>query len=314
MTTLDYFNSIDLAEIERFVAERQEEHLTLEFKTVNHPSNVIDHDRKNFSIALSGLGNSNGGIIIWGIKAKSNEHKQDVASAKAPIAELTKFLNFLNRTEGQAVIPLISGVLHEKIEEGADTGYVKTFIPPSNNAPHMAIIGGKHYYKRSGDSFYQCEHYDIVDMFSRKKSPDLILKTRILPRSNASMGDRYKFEIILSLQNNGKAIARYPYLCIDCNHQYRSDDYGLDGNKNCGLPKVAKNEAFRWCYSGGNHTVIHPGVTLDIDKYMSEVSKSEFPMNFEITYLISAENMENRRGNIVLDTRDIIQDSVTIPQ
>ena len=65
MTTLDYFTSIDLAEIERFGAERQEGYLTLMFNTVNHPSIVVEH-RKNFSVALSDLANSNGGIIIWG--------------------------------------------------------------------------------------------------------------------------------------------------------------------------------------------------------------------------------------------------------
>ena len=33
----EYFSKIDLNEIERFIEESQEEHITLEFKTVNHP-------------------------------------------------------------------------------------------------------------------------------------------------------------------------------------------------------------------------------------------------------------------------------------
>ena len=34
---LEYYESIDKAEIDRFIADKQEENLTLEFKTVNHP-------------------------------------------------------------------------------------------------------------------------------------------------------------------------------------------------------------------------------------------------------------------------------------
>ncbi len=108
MTISEYFKSIDATEIERYIFEGQEENVSIEFKTVNHPfynDNNKEYDKKNLSEALSGFANSNGGIIIWGVSAKKNSKGQDVAHALTPIDELTKFLNFLNRNEGQAVIP-----------------------------------------------------------------------------------------------------------------------------------------------------------------------------------------------------------------
>ena len=84
----EYFAKIDLSEIERYIEESQEEHIALEFKTVNHPiyndGNKND-DKKNFSKVLSGFANSNGGIVIWGIKAQKNLSGQDVAKEKKPI-------------------------------------------------------------------------------------------------------------------------------------------------------------------------------------------------------------------------------------
>jgi hypothetical protein len=311
MTTAEYFEIIDLNEIERFVAEGQEENVVLEFKTVNHPNENKEFDRKNFSVALSGFGNSNGGIIIWGIETKKIKG-QDVASSKKPITELTKFLNFLNRTEGQTVIPIINGVVHKKIEDGADTGYIKTFLPPSDGAPHMALFGGKHYYKRSGDSFYQCEHYDIIDMLSRKRSPDLHLTARVLRREEGQ-SNKYQYAIVLTIENKGKALAKYPGLSISCDHHYRQYSHGLDGNSRTGLQRVANNTLYRYNYSGGIDTVIYPGMTLDVDKFMTEADKSGAPQDFNITYILSSEHMENRTGELKVDVRRILADSTPMP-
>src|SRR6266566_2213429 len=105
MTIKEYFDAIDIKEIDRFLNDKQEENTELEFKTVNHPDYNDDnrhYDKINISEVLSGFANSNGGIVIWGIKAKTNSAGQDVAKEKKPIKQLTKFLNLLNRLESQA--------------------------------------------------------------------------------------------------------------------------------------------------------------------------------------------------------------------
>lgn len=312
MTLYDYFNSIDLTEIERYILDKQEENISLEFKTVNHPNYNLDNrefDKKNYSEGLSGFANSNGGIIIWGVKAKENHQKQDVAYEKRPITELTKFLNILNRLEGQAVIPLITGIEHVKIEVSDDLGYIKSFIPASNSAPHMALYAGKHYYKRSGDSFYQCEHYDVIDMFSRKKSPSLSLIAKVHKRTMLHQV-QYRYEIIISIANTGGKIAKFPYLAINCNTAYNVHDFGLDGNRNTGLQKVANNAIYRYNYSGGNNTVIYPETILNVDKFVCEVLISDAPEDLKIQYILSAEDMESIKGEIVVESRKILDECI----
>jgi len=93
MDLKQYFDNIDLSEIERMITDGQEENVHIEFKTAVHPNYNIDNrefDKKNFSEVISGFANSNGGILIWGVKAKKNENNQDIASQKKPIKELTR--------------------------------------------------------------------------------------------------------------------------------------------------------------------------------------------------------------------------------
>lgn len=100
MNLKSYFENIDINEIDRYISDGQEENLNLEFKSVVHPNyntHNREDDKKNISKTFSGFANSNGGIVVWGIKAKENRNKQDIATDKKPIKELTKFLNMLNR-------------------------------------------------------------------------------------------------------------------------------------------------------------------------------------------------------------------------
>jgi hypothetical protein len=310
MDTEQYFNSIDLAEIKRFISDQQEEHVSLEFKTVNHPT-VTDQnkedDKKNFSKILSGFANSQGGIVIWGIKAKQIATGQDVAFEEKPISQLTKFLNTLNRLEGHCVTPKVEGVINYKIELSKDIGFIKTFVPPSQIAPHMANFAGKHYYKRSGDSFYQCEHFDIIDMFSRKRSPDLDLSIRVAQKR----GDNrfHQYFIIISIVNKGKAIGRYLSLSFNLKYGFSVYEHGLGGNRDTGL-KSAKNDLkFMHNYFGGIDQVIHPDSTLDVDRCTCHISKELAPPDFTITYSISAENFETKTGSLTINSEQIISES-----
>jgi len=309
MNLEEYFKIIDLEEINRFIEDGQEENLTLEFKTVNHPNyneNNREFDKINISEVFSGFANSSGGIVVWGIKAKENNLGQDVAKNLKPINELTKFLNLLNRLEGQAVIPPINGIIHEKIEISEDKGYIKSFIPKSNTAPHMAVLSGKHYYKRSGDSFYQCEHYDIADMFSRKKVPSLRISWRKLINGRTSIqGRRYtNYKFVITLHNDGKTIAKYPSLALKIDGAH-AESFGIDGNGNHGLNKTTRNPFYDHNYIGGSDKVIYPDLPIDIDHFFTQVEDEQDINDIEIQYLISAENMENRFETLIIKDKDL---------
>lgn len=292
-----YFEKIDINEINRFIFDGQEENLNLEFKTVVHPNHNQhnrEDDKKNISKTFSGFANSNGGIIVWGIKAKENASKQDIATDKKPINELTKFLNTLNRLEGQAITPVIIGIEHKKIEIADDCGFVISYVPASDFAPHMANYSGKHYYKRSGDSFYTCEHYDIKDMFQRRHSAylDLNVKDKEI---HQIQGDNIRVELILSLMNSGRNYAKAPLIKVEINKPYNFSEFGLDGNGNIGVFRTRSTPRTPQLstYMGGQDIIIYPSLEYDIDKIKLEISKNvtELP-ELIIKYMIVAENME----------------------
>ncbi len=58
----------------------------LEFKEKSNPknANLSDDDQTNYSKALSGFANSDGGVLIWGITCKK-ENDMDMVSEKKPI-------------------------------------------------------------------------------------------------------------------------------------------------------------------------------------------------------------------------------------
>ncbi len=300
MDLKEYYNKIDIAEIDRYISEGQEENLNIEFKTVIHPNfnqNNKEYDKKNISKTFSGFANSNGGIIIWGIKAKENTDKQDVATDKKPIEELTKFLNTLNRLEGQAVTPVITGIEHRKVEISDDCGFIVTYVPESEFAPHMANYAGKHYYKRSGDSFYICEHYDIKDMFQRKHSAnlDLNIKNKEIKQIHS---DNVRVDLTIALSNTGRNYAKAPLIKVEINKPYQFSDFGLDGNGNIGVFKArATPRTPQQCsYLGDQDILIYPELEYEIDKIRLEISKDieEFP-KLIVNYMIVAVNMDKKK-------------------
>jgi hypothetical protein len=311
MDLKQYFDNIDLSEIERMVTDGQEENVHIEFKTVIHPNYNIDNrefDKKNFSEVISGFANSNGGILIWGVKAKKNENNQDIASQKKPIKELTRFLNLLNRLEGQAVSPIITGIIHKKIEIEKDEGFVITYIPSSDIAPHMANYAHKHYYKRSGDSFYICEHYDIMDMIHRKTTAklDLIIKERTEINQNVGNGKITRYEKIIALANLGQHLAKAPLLRVEINDPFFFPQFGLDGNGNIGLFKTrALPRNLQLCtYMGGQDVVVYPDIQYDIDKITLEISNdAETLPDLIINYMIVAENMDKINNTKIIQLK-----------
>jgi len=77
------------------VATRQEEHLSLDFKTVAGSELKSTDDKKNLASALSGFANSAGGIIVWGVATTKNTTGQDVANELKPISDVAAFVNRL---------------------------------------------------------------------------------------------------------------------------------------------------------------------------------------------------------------------------
>jgi hypothetical protein len=165
--------SQQLAAIENFVADRQAEELFLDFKRSSSDGaekKLSGSDRKNLSKAISGFGNSEGGVIIWGVDCSTDFDGADVAKALVPIENPVRFASLLQGAISGCTIPPHTGVQNEVIEIGDGKGFVVTLIPKSDATPHQSVQN-KQYYIRAGSDFVPTPHDVLGGMFGRRPQP-----------------------------------------------------------------------------------------------------------------------------------------------
>jgi hypothetical protein len=141
---------------------------------------------------------------VWGIDARKNSDDIDCASAIVELRKPAVLVSRLNVLSGEATSPVIDGLRHKSIlNSKSGGGVVATFVPETDGGPFMALLGEQRYYKRSGDSFYRMEHFDLEDMFGRRLKPSLEL---IIQPSTVEDGVE---DYSILIRNNGRAVARH---------------------------------------------------------------------------------------------------------
>ncbi len=216
------------------------------------------------------------------------------------IQNVAAFVSRLNELTGDSVLPRIDGVQHRSIARtNGSNGFAATLVPDSDTGPHMAKLGEDRYFKRSGASLYRMEHFDVADMFGRRRRPILALITRV-----EGFGSSVK--IILCLRNDGRGSARAPYLAFDAPSPFRRDEFGLDGNRNEGmrrLPFTGQNLPFR--YGENTSFVIHPGMVHEVASISLGFNPQALPnQDVYINYTICAEDIPMTTGVIVVPIKE----------
>jgi hypothetical protein len=306
MSSLTRALSLTKSKIEAFVDDEQEEDVLLEFKTVSSSDMKNKDDKKSFAKALSGFANSSGGLIVWGIDARKNVRGIDSASALKPVDDVSLFLTKLNEFEGQFVSPVVDGVRHKKIETTGTKGYAVTLVPESYGTPHMAKGGEDRYYKRSGDSFYRMEHFDLEDMFGRRKKPKLILQARCKRRTSATV------DVILGLKNVGRGAAKYPYVTIGVKRPYSISREEFNYDVRPTLRPLAFGQEYGKEFVSGKFganadIVIHSDSVCDFARIDITHAGPRAGENLVIHYEATAEDVRSETGKLVVDCVEMIQ-------
>lgn len=308
MTLKEIFNNLNPRVINSEYAVGKEEDLHLEFKTIKPGFNSKD-DKKNFAKLLSAFANSDGGIVIWGITARKNSDGIDCSTGIILIKNLKQVLAKLNEYTGEFVSPIVNRVEHKLIELSSNEGVIATIIPVSDSGPHMAKAGENRYYKRSGDSTYVMEHFDIEDMFGRRRKPVLELSTFIKSGITTSSGNKINREciIVIGIKNNGRGIAKYPSITLCFDDPYKLDRTKIRGTTRYGIPLLMSETDKRIKkFGGGADDIIHPETILEVTRISCMIPKSlnNIP-DLAIEYKIYSDSISIVAGNKVISAKEI---------
>lgn len=310
----DFYDSLNTETgLESLILEGTREDLHVEFKGKRSSSHsrLEESDARQFSRALSGFANSDGGILVWGVVTDG----EDRASDLQPISDVEGFLSRLKKSLLNTTQPAVEGVLLEAIPSIADptSGFVKCLIPTSERAPHRAMLAEREYYKRSTEGFYRLEHFDLEDMFGRRPKARLVLTHRLARRGGMRSGDSETRDVhaIMTIENHGRGSAGAPYLALDVRAPYIVDRFGLDGNGHHGLPQHVSGEGSRVVFGGNSGVNIHSGVSHDVAAIKIPVRfqdgrVSSSPEPLIVDFVLAADGIGSTPGQVVIPSDDIL--------
>ena len=190
--------------LDDFIINRQAEELFLDFKqtTPGIGKNVTSlprDDRKNLAKCISGFGNSEGGVIIWGVECSRDMDIGDVAKAKIKVPNVHRYLSWLENAISGCTIPSHNKVRNHiiSIDENGD-GYIATYIPKAEVSPLMSTVGNN-IYIRSGSNNVPAPYSVIAGMFGRRPQPNIEL---VLNEKSLEIVDNQKEQIVFSDDDN----------------------------------------------------------------------------------------------------------------
>lgn len=228
--------------IDEFILDLQTEELFLDFKqAVSNGKNfktLHKDDRRNLAKAISGFGNSEGGVIVWGVSCSRDTEIGDVAKAKVKVQNVHRFLSWLENAISGCTIPSHNGVRNHiiSIDQNGD-GFVATYIPKSDITPLMTASNST-IYIRSGSNNVPAPYAVIAGMFGKRPQPniELLLEDKTLeilenidedmlyPKTIDNPPEKYiKISFSVIAHNNSNAIAKELY--FSCTTEESGSEY-----------------------------------------------------------------------------------------
>jgi hypothetical protein len=209
----DLFNRLvagGAAAVEEFIKQAITEELFLDYKRSADDgagTALNNKDRSNLAKAISGFGNSEGGIILWGVECRNDPAVGDVPVKAVHINQPTRFKSWLEQATSGLTVPPHNGVRHHAIAEG----FVVTLISSGMHAPYQALPELS-YYIRAGSSFAKAPHAVLSGMFGRRPQP--VIRPRFPEPEMPTLLGRGTIQtrLRINLYNRGRGLAEHCFL------------------------------------------------------------------------------------------------------
>jgi hypothetical protein len=184
------------------------------------PDEAREKVKEIWSEALSGFANTQGGVLIWGIKAETDpKTKIDAARNLSLVHNTAEFKSRMHTLHGDATDPPVLGIKVESYDDPdqPNVGIVVCYVPESSNRPHRAEFSGKRFYIRADDDFRVASVSLLRLLFFPHSRAQLVPVVKVVPVGMTS-------NLKLFLWNRGTATASDVFLQI--NHGLLKDNSG----------------------------------------------------------------------------------------
>jgi hypothetical protein len=205
-----------LQSIKQLINDCVEENQYLEYKST---ISLTDSYKKEAVKDVIAMANSDGGVIIYGVKEFDEKEKKHLPEKITPLNRNLISKESLVQVINSNISPRIDGLIVEPIQlEKPDEVLYVVNVPKSNTA-HQSTIDFK-YYRRYNFEVLPMFDYEIRDVMNRAKHPviepsfEIIIRNQVLstlampgaPHTNR----RIKTQILtVSLKNFGSVYANY---------------------------------------------------------------------------------------------------------
>jgi len=316
--------TITFSDLKRFVSERIEENQNLEYKprgllvkaddslvTSTDPRQVIGFSALAKSVV--GFANAEGGLLVLGVKEKTQKYKGTTVKVRpGPISSIppTVTREMIETQLATKVQFPIEGISIVPIRVGIRSNHSVYLIdvPQSIRAPHR--VNELYYYQRLNFDVLEMHHFQIADMFGKRRKPHLQLISRIVGAGTSSSGGTvtiYRGKVILCIQNSGLGIAKYPYLSLKVPTPYRLAQYGIDGNGHEGLPRLADAGTGMVRFGAASDLVIHPRTQLSVTAIDVEYRPGTDLQDFQVEYELTAEDAVMTNSILHVSGKEIME-------
>lgn len=293
-TPIERYAALTVAEIEAMIARHEPENLHLEFKQLTKSDFSDREDRKHLAECVAGFANGDGGVVVWGVKARRDQDsRMDAAQEEVRIPNVQTAMSAATTALSEATSPAMITARNIPVERPDGSGFFLTVVPATDEGPFMAKLSVDRYMQRSGTSMLRMEHFQVADMLGRRKRPQLSLHLECTAATLIHRGVNVRF--LLSIVNTGRGVARFPEcrLRIHDPHTQALSPILQGGSGPLMCPRARPASFTKRIYTAEPYCVIHAGGSVPLLQSTSDfgLRKDAPALDLRIDYELFAEEM-----------------------